>query len=140
MELSPNMREALNKEIRFAVANIKKSPIPAEKIYYFSAIYAIIDRIYNFECDPELIFIHQVIRQAFDTINGKFAISVPRSPGLGLMVPENLFDKLCDSLSELADTIEKDQPTYTVLQDIANIGYSSTGNGFYLYQKGMLKL
>jgi hypothetical protein len=140
MKLTSGMREQLVQEIRFAVDGIRKSPKSADKIYYYSAVYAVIDRVYNFEYDPELVFIYQVVRQSFDLINAKISLSTQRDVGLATAIPINLFDKLCSCLDELATRIEKDQKTYAILQDIANIGYSTTGNGLYLYTKGMLKI
>jgi hypothetical protein len=60
--------------------------------------------------------------------------------GLGTGIPSNLFDRLCSCMEELATRIERNQKTYAILQDIANIAYSTTGNGFYLYTKGILKI
>jgi len=140
MKLSSGMREQLVQEIRFAVDGMRKSPKSADKMYYFSAVYAVIDRVYNFEYDPELVFIYQVLRQSFDSINAKMSLSAQRDIGLGTGIPTNLFDRLCSCLDELATRIEKGKKTYAILQDISNIGYSTTGNGFYLYTKGMLKI
>ncbi len=140
MKLSSGMREELVKEIRFAVDGMRKSPKFADKMYYFSAVYGMIDRVYNFEYDPELVFIYQVIQQTFALINAKLSLSGQRDLGLGTGVPTNLFDRLCSCIEELATRIEKNQKTYATLQDIANIAYSTTGNGFYLYTKGILKI
>ena len=54
--------------------------------------------------------------------------------------PEGFFEKLGDCLEELAKSIESDQDTYAVLQKISSLAYISTGNGYYLYQKGILKI
>lgn len=140
MNLTRGMREQLVKEIRFAIEGMRKSTKLTDKIYYFSAVYGVLDRVYNFEFDSELIFIYQVVRQVFDTINAKLSVSTQREGALGTTLPNNLFDKLCISLDELAEKIEKDQNTHLVLQNISNIGYSTTGNGSYLYLKGVLKI
>ena len=140
MKLSSGMREQVVQEIRFAVEGMRKSPKLSDKMYYFSAVYAVIDRVYNFEYDPELVFVYQVIRPSFDSISAKISLSGQRDMGLGTGIPSNLFDRLCSCMEELATRIERNQKTYAILQDIANIAYSTTGNGFYLYTKGILKI
>jgi hypothetical protein len=140
MNISPEMRGKLVKEIRFAADGMRKSDKVNDKMYFFSAAWAMVDRVYNFEYDAELVFIYQVTRQAFDIINAKLAVASQKDLGIGSSIPTSLFDRLCGSMDELANKIEKDQRTYEVLQDIANIGYSTTGNGSYLYTKGLLKI
>lgn len=55
------------------------------------------------------------------------------------LMPDQLFDGLSDVLNELADKIEKNQNDIPVLEKINALGYSTTGNGYYLYQKGIIK-
>jgi hypothetical protein len=140
MKLSFDTKEKLVKEIRFAVDGMRKSDKLNDKMYFFSAVWAMVDRIYNIEYDPELVFIYQVTRQAFDTINAKLAIASQKDMGIGSSIPTQLFDRLYGCLDELATKIEKGQKTHAVLQDIAIIGYSTTGNGSYLYTKGILTI
>jgi hypothetical protein len=140
MEISSGLRETIVKEIRYAVENMKKSDKLNEKMYFFSAVYAIVDRAFNFEYDPQLIFIHQVVRQAFDTINSKIALMTQTGVSIGTVIPNNLFPKLQDTLNKLADSIEENKNSYSLLEIIANIGYSATGNGSYLCFKGLLKV
>ena len=73
MKLSPELRNKLVTEIRYAAEGMKKSEIITDKMYYFSAVYGMLDRVFNFEYDPELVFAHQVIRQAFETINSRWS-------------------------------------------------------------------
>jgi hypothetical protein len=51
-----------------------------------------------------------------------------------------LFDGLQDALSLLADSIESGERTYSILERIANLAYSTSGNGYYMFLKGMLKV
>jgi len=56
------------------------------------------------------------------------------------MIPEGLFNFLAQSLQDLADVIAKDGDVTPHLKKIAIAAYATTGNGYYLYQKGILKL
>jgi hypothetical protein len=140
VKITPQLKATIVNEIRYAVDKMKKSERISDKIYYFSAVYAIADRSFNFEFDSELVFIHQVVRQAFDTINAKTNLATQIGPSLGTSIPQNLFPKLQETLASLADKIEKNEETYVILEEIANIGFSTTGNGSYLHGKGLLKI
>jgi len=56
----------------------------------------------------------------------------------GISIPDNLFSGLEDALQEMVDSIDKGAETYPALQKMGNLAYSTTGNGYYLYLKGML--
>ncbi len=55
-------------------------------------------------------------------------------------IPNDLFANLENSLAELAFNIEKGTDIYPQLQAMVNLAYSMTGNGYYLYLKGILKV
>jgi hypothetical protein len=138
MKISEESRKALVKEIRFACNKMKSSENPLDKVFFFSAIFGIIHRLFNSESDPELIFVHQVVHQAFDGINAK--LNIPAPPSVATSYPTEFFPKLQGYLEELAEIIEINKPVYDVLQKIAVLGYTMTGNGLYLYMKGDIKI
>ena len=57
-----------------------------------------------------------------------------------IKIPEKYFEKLENAVEELAEKIDKDQDVSSTLQKITNITYIMIGNGFYLYQKGLISL
>jgi len=139
MNLQPAMREKFVGEIRYAVGKMRATTNAMEKLYYFSAVYGMAYRVFNFEYDAEIVFIHQITNAAYGTINARIAALTQRVEG-GVEIPPNLFTKLEDALEDLAKRIEKDQETYPVLETISTLAYSATGNGYYLYLKGILKI
>ena len=140
MELTTSLRENLVREIRFASENMHKTENIPDKMFFFSAVYGELTRTFNFEYNPSLVFIHQVIHQVFDLINAKINISSQQKGSIASSIPANLFNKLETSLNDLADKIERDENYCQVLESIANLGYSATGNGSYLYYKGVIKI
>ncbi len=139
MNLSQNMKNELINEINFVVKKMKDTSSLAEKLYFFSATYAIAQRIMNFEYDPELTFIHQVLQYVYNTVNGRITmIATGQQAQAG--IPNDLFANLENSLAELAFNIEKGTDIYPQLQAMVNLAYSMTGNGYYLYLKGILKV
>jgi hypothetical protein len=139
MNISKDMRSKIISEIEYVTDKMKKNPNPLEKLYYFSAIFGLFQRVINFECDPELIFIYQVSNLTYNALNSRISSMAQRADA-GVNLPDKAFEKIENDLEELANQITLNKPVYAVLQDMANIAYSATGNGYYLYQKGMLKL
>jgi hypothetical protein len=139
MNLSPNMKKELIREIRFVVDRMKTTNSAQEKLYYFSATFGISQRILNFEYDLELAFIYQVLQLVYNAVNIRIG-SMSKGLESPILIPDLLFIKLEDTLNELAKKIEDDKETYKELEIMANCAYSTTGNGYYLYQKGMLKI
>lgn len=139
MNLSVKMKAELINEIRFVTEQMKKTSIATEKLYFFSAVYGVAQRILNFEYDPELAFLHQVSVMVYNAINARIG-ATSKMQETPVSVPKNLFEKLEESIEKIAFGIENDSKIYLQLEKMANLAYSTTGNGYYLYLKGMLKL
>ena len=137
MNLSPEMQKTFTDEIHFIAEKMKATNIPAEKLYFFSAGYGMAQRTINFEYEPELSFIHQVLSLVYNMVNLRLMAIAGRQEG-GISIPDNLFNRLEEALEEMADRIEQGLETYPALQKMVNLAYSTTGNGYYLYLKGML--
>jgi len=138
MQLTKSSKLALVNEIRTAVDYMSKANIAQEKMYFFSAVFGIANRVMNLEFDPELGFIHHVTNSAYTTINANL-LMVAQGQSVRT-VPPQLFEKMQEALQDLATRIEKGEPTYPVLERISNLAYSTSGNGYYLFLKGDLKI
>ncbi len=55
-------------------------------------------------------------------------------------IEENFFEKLAFQVEEIANLIEKGEDIYLPLEKIALMTYATTGNGFYLLQRGVLSI
>lgn len=139
MNLSSDMKEKFVTEVYFVIEKMKNTDIPAQKLYYFSAVYAMAQRIVNFEYDPELIFIEQVLQLVYNMLNARLTAMLARQEA-GIAIPDNLFRDLESALLELVRNVERGAQTYPALQKMVNLAYSTTGNGYYLYLKGALKV
>ena len=137
MNLSSDMQKSFVDEIRFVLKNMRNTTVPSQKWYFFSGIFGMAHRILNFECDPELVFVHQVMQLVYNLVNARLtALSTGQESGIN--IPDNLFTKIEDELDKMATLIEQKKETYPVLQRLINLAYSTTGNGYYLYLKGTL--
>jgi len=139
MNISKTMQSKLVNEIRFVAEHMETASTAQEKVYFFSAMPGMAQRIVNFEYDPELIFIHQVGQFVYNTINA-WIPSVASNQVKVDSLAEKIFPELIAVLEEMATSIEQGQNTYYALQKMVNLAYSTTGNGRYLYLKGLLKI
>lgn len=139
MNISKGMQKKFVDEIRFVAEHMEAANTVQEKAYFFSAMPGMAQRIVNFEYDPELVFIHQVGQLVHNTINTWLPSIVTRQDVVGPM-PEKIFSELVAVLEKMATSIEQGQNTYYALQKMVNLAYSTTGNGRYLYLKGLLKI
>ena len=136
MNISKDMQKVLTDEIKIARYHMQKVDTPEEKLFFLSAVYGVAFRIMNIQFDPELAFIHHVVNAAYNIMNARLA-SIRQGPGVNTF-PKNVFEMLEDALERLIDKIEKGEKTHPVLENIFNLAYSTTGNGYYLYLKGMM--
>ena len=139
MKLSADMKKIFTDEVHLVINNMKKSSVATEKLFFFSASYAMAQRIINIEYDYELNFIQQVLQLAHSTINTRLS-AISTGQHQYPSIPDNLFDKLEETLGEMVSLIDEGLETYPALQKIANLAYTTTGNGYYLYLKGMIRL
>lgn len=139
MPVSKINRELIVKEIHFALHKMKESNDLAAKLYYFSGVPSIITRIINFEYDKSLVLLHLVLTQAHQQIIGRIQRQM-QGQDKPIAIPDEAIDELVNCLESLAECVETEKPAYQVLERIANIVYLTTGNGYYLYKKGMLEI
>ena len=139
MNLSPEMQERFIDEVNFVIKNMKNTDNPTEKLYFFSAGYAMAQRIINLEYEPELNFIQQVLQLTYNMVNARL-IAISAGQEGGISIPDKLLTRLEEALEEMVDRIEQGKETYPALQKMVNLAYSTTGNGYYLYLKGMIKV
>ena len=135
MKITEENKKKLISEIKFVLEKMKEATDPNNKLYYFSAIFGIMNRIYNLESAPDLVFAHFVLVSTHREISARL-----HDPEKVIELPEGFFDKLYEATAELLDVIEKKKNPYEALRQFVLLGYITTGNGYYLYQKGLIKL
>jgi len=138
MDLSADLRERLVNEIRFVVGKIRTQSDLRKKIYYFSGVYGEMFRLFNISYDPQLLFAHNILSNAYQPMRA-LADTIELGRDTTIVFPDDFFDSLCALLENLANQIANNQDTYTTLQAISCLSYINTGNGYYLFLKGILK-
>jgi ABC-type protease/lipase transport system fused ATPase/permease subunit len=141
MNISNHYKEIIVEELKNVATKMKESNDITDKLYFFSAAFAILDRIFNLEFNPTLVLIHMVLQTAYFTISGRVEALI-RGQDKVVKIPERFFDSLQETILDIANNISKDDKNelFKNLQKIANLSYVTTGNGYYLFKKGMLKI
>ena len=137
MDIPRDLRKKLVEEIRFVVQKIGTEKDPRTKLYYFSAIYGEMFRLLNIHFDRELVLAHGVLNHAYQAMKTRADIIVMGRDTI-IDFPDRFFDALTEHLDQLANHIENNEDIYSTLQDITCLAYITTGNGYYLFQKGIL--
>jgi hypothetical protein len=138
MQISKSFKELIAEEIDFAVNKMKETKDPLQVLYYFSAIPGMFHRIFNMEYDPDLIFAHHVLLSTQEAFNAR--LKAIKSGDGTLMLDDSQFETLIDMSQELSIKIKKDKEIDSILKKFTILLYSTTGNGYYLMQKGLLKI
>lgn len=142
--LNREIRDRLAKEYRYASIKMEEAELPARKLFYFSVLFSEAQRILNMEWDRELCLVHAIAHHAHSQINSV----IQTAPVTQQAVPvawEAIFKGLTKAMSDIStyfesETGENNGDLLSIVCRIAEIAYASTGNGSYLYEKGMLKI
>jgi len=139
MDIPRNFTERLVSEIRFVVDRIRAERDLRTKVYYYSGVYGEMLRILNISFDSQLLFAHNVMNNSYQLMRARSdAVVLGRDTTIDF--PDGFFDRLCLLLEELANNIENNQDLSQTLQNISCLSYITTGNGYYLFQKGLLRI
>ena len=141
MNLSKEKKTIIINEFNKIHSLMKGTNNTSEKIFYFSASHAMVSRVFNIEFDPLLILMHSVLQTTHSYINS-FMSSISNKQNMFFSIPKNYFNILENTLKGLTQSIENDDDDkiYRDLQKLSTLGYIATGNGNYLYKKGLIKL
>lgn len=139
MEIDDKFKNILVEEFRFVASKIRDESDMKRKNFFFSAAYAVVHRIINIDFDQELVIIHNTLNSTYTIVNN-LQMSIESGTEKIIRIPLLLFDELADLLDELAGAIQESQNTYEIIQKIAVLSYMLTGNGYYLYQKGIIEV
>ena len=139
LKLPEPLRKRLANEFRFAAKSMAESPDLVAKLYFFSAFFGETNRALNQSWSPELALMHLVLQKVHGQLNERINI-----PIVGPEIPSELpgaLDKLASELAELFRGKQVDEGALThILAKAAELGYVVSGNGYYLYLKGDIKI
>jgi len=135
MKLSKEIKKTLINEIEFAIEKMRSSKDPNLIMYYFSAVFGVLHRIFNIEYDSDLVFAHFIVNGTYQQINARL-----KAKDKIIQIPEILFERLIETTKNFLEAINGNKDLNEVLKEFTLLGYVTIGNGYYLYQKGLLKI
>ena len=141
MQLPPELHKRLRDELRLAVTKMSEADSPHQKLYYFSVFFGEAARVLNWHWDEELVLIWAITQHVHGSLMRCLQASAQGERVITLT--KTYFDALTREAIALVEWIEK-EGNKTELFDIAasltEILYATTGNGFYLLDKGFITL
>lgn len=138
MGISKKNMELMIKEVDFAIIKMEKSNTLEEKLYYFSSVFGMIQRIYNIEYDEDLVYAHFILRKAYEMFQAR--LSAIKTGERIIPLFEDQSKKLVQYTKELSKILQEKKDLSHTLKKFTILAYSTTGNGYYLFQKGLLKI
>lgn len=138
MKLKAEYKREILEDFEYAARTMKEVQTPIEKLFYFSSTFGVLSRVFNFQFDPQLVFMHQVLSSAHATILAR--IQAIKAGDNTIVLKDNFFDSLTQSVEELMKRLKSDKDVYDVLEKIAVLTFVTTGNGYYLLRKGTINI
>lgn len=139
MKTTDVYRKMIVDEINFVAKKMAKAQSASEKLFYFSAVFGILHRILNIEYDSDLVFSQFVIRATHDAFLNRLK-AIQQGGDNTVSLSDDQFEKLTTLTKELAKKIHKNEDVIDTLKKFVTLTYSTSGNGFYLMQRGSLKI
>ncbi len=135
MNINDDLKEIIIKEIDYVLESMANSQTAIEKLYYFSGVAGIVNKVFNIEYDSDLVFAHFILTSVHQNFNQRIE-SIRRGDVIELK--EEQINKLSEYLKELKENFQEDNNIHGTLKKFTVLLYSVTGNGYYLMKKGML--
>ena len=143
LKIPEAIRDTLAKEFRVAATKMAEESDVRSKLYFLSAMFGACSRAFNQVWIDDLALLHMVLRNANSEVNNRL-IAMAANAEHPIKIAPEVFSILTEAAGQLADMFQAEEidttDLYRVLVRIAEAAYSTTGNGYYLYLKGTLKI
>jgi hypothetical protein len=139
MNLSIAYKKILVEEITFAIKKMEKTKEAQVLLYYFSAIPGVFQRIYNLEYDSDIVFAHFILKSTHENFVQRLKAN-QQGGDIAIIIKDDQFERLISLSKELLRNIKKDKDVGEILKNFVFLLFSTTGNGYYLMERGWLKI
>jgi len=131
-------RNELVEELRLVETKMREEPTLEKKIYYFSAAFGITGRTYKYVFSKDVLLADIVMQNVYNMLNEQMARL--KSGDRNCLPNPVVFERICDAMRDLANGFESDGDVIGPLENMATAGFSTTGAGNYLLEKGLITL
>lgn len=135
---SKEYKHAIIKELEFVLLKMNESKSDDDKIYYFSAIQGMLHRVMNLEYTDDLLFAFFITNEAHKSLLQR-SISLKQGDAV-VKLTEQHWVRLIEITKDFLEAVKNDDNLDSVLKKYVILSYSTTGNGNYLMEKGILKI
>jgi hypothetical protein len=135
---SDEYKEVIIKELEFVLQKMNQSNNVDDKIYFFSAIQGMLHRVMNLEYTDDLLFAHFITNEVHKSFLQRI-VSIKQGETV-VKLTEQYFVRLIEITKEFLEAVKNDDNLDSVLKQYVVLLYSTTGNGNYLMEKGLLKI
>lgn len=135
---SEKYKDIIVKELEFVTNRINQAPTREEKLYYFSAVQGVLNRILNLEYSEQLLLSFYITNETLRVFQQRLASLKSGDKAINLTDEQLL--RLSQITVEFLEAIRNDENVEEVLKKYVVLLYSTTGNGYYLMEKGVLRI
>ena len=139
MNITENNKKLILDEFEYVLERIVGTESMEEKLYLLSALHGVVNRVMNIEFDSDLIFLHHVLFTTHTAFTGRYD-AIKNKKAFPLHITKEIFDKLFLFIGKLYDCLKNNTEIDEILKGLIVLAYTTTGNGYYLYQKGLIRL
>ncbi len=138
MVLTGKFREVLTNEIEYVLEKMSKEDALEKKLFYFSAVHGTINRIFNLNFDEDLVYISYILSETHSAFARR--LTENKKGNVVICLTAEHMKSLENLLRELKENIIKKGDIDNTMKKFVLLAYSTAGNGYYLFQKGLLKI
>jgi len=141
LALPDDLHKRLADEFRIGATRMLATTNADEKLYYFSTFFGESTRVLNWHWDRELALIWAITQ--FTQTQAAVRLQSSRQGEPVARLTTEFFDALTETAVALADYVERngtEQELHKILGRLGELSYVTTGNGFYLLEKGHFTL
>lgn len=138
MKINKIYKTAIVNEIKYVQKKMKESSNLEKKLFYYSAIPAEFLRVLNLEYDRDILYLHHVVNHTHLMFQQRI-IAIKAGDTI-VVIDDKQLDRLERLLADIVDTFEQNKKIDNVLKAFIELAYSTSGNGYYLMEKGLLKI
>ena len=136
MDISDEYRKLVVDEIAYVRKRMGEAKSADKKVYYYSAIFGLLERVMRMDYDRQVLFIHFVFNSTYNLIYSQIQAIKAGGIPIELDYPD-FFANLDVGLANLQSHMEKkqDNDIYGDLEYIVALAWTITGGGFYDKEK-----
>lgn len=138
MKPKSDPKRVLAEEFEYCVKKMKEAKSVERKLFYFTSSYGALSRVFNTTFDDEFVFMHFVLTNTYNAFMAR--LTSIRSGDTVIPLGDGYLDNLADCVADLAKDLRNSKNSVETLKRIALLGFATSGNGYYLLEKGFFTL